>query len=105
MFSHLVEAVSGAQWFSALGDVLSVLLVLNLLLFVFNMLPIPPLDGASAIGGILPERAALTLRSFATNPAFSILGIFIAWQAFPRFVGPIFGALLALVHPADRYSQ
>ena len=105
MFSHLVDASNGAPWLRALGDVLSVLLVLNLLLFVFNMLPIPPLDGASAIGGILPERAAVALRSFTTNPAFSILGIFIAWQAFPRVVGPIFGALLALVHPADRYSR
>jgi len=32
--------------------------VLNALIFVFNMLPLPPLDGASAIGEILPERAA-----------------------------------------------
>jgi Zn-dependent protease len=103
-FSHLVDAANGAGWLSALGDVLSVLLVLNLLLFVFNMLPVPPLDGASAIGGVLPERAALALRGFTANPAFSLLGIFIAWQAFPHFVRPIFGALLTLVHPTDRYS-
>jgi len=76
---------------------------LNVLLFVFNMLPFPPLDGASAIGGVLPVRAALALRGFTANPIFSILGIFIAWQAFPHFVGPIFGALLMLIHPADRY--
>jgi Zn-dependent protease len=103
-FSHLVDAANEAGWLSALGDVLSVLLVLNLLLFVFNMLPVPPLDGASAIGGVLPERAALALRGFTANPAFSILGIFIAWQAFPHFVRPIFGALLTLMHPTDRYS-
>ncbi len=102
-FSHLVEATNGAGWLTALGDLLSVLLVLNVLLFVFNMLPFPPLDGASAIGGVLPERAALALRGFTANPIFSILGIFIAWQAFPNFVGPIFGALLMLIHPADRY--
>jgi Zn-dependent protease len=104
MFSHLVDAASGAGWLTALGDLLSVLLVLNLLLFVFNMFPFPPLDGASAIGGLLPERAAVALRSFTANPVFSIFGIFIAWQAFPHVVRPIFGALLALVHPADRYS-
>jgi Zn-dependent protease len=103
-FSHLVDATNGAAWLTALGDGLSVLLVLNLLLFVFNMLPFPPLDGASAIGGVLPERAALALRSIATNPVFSIFGIFIAWQAFPYFVRPIFDALLTLVHPSDRYS-
>jgi Zn-dependent protease len=103
-FSHLVAAANGAGWLGVLGDVLSVLLILNLLLFVFNMLPFPPLDGASAIGGVLPERAALTLRNFTASPIFSLLGIFIAWQVFPHVVGPIFSALLALVHPADRYS-
>ena len=103
-FSHLVDATNGAGWLVAVGAIASVLLVENLLLFVFNMLPIPPLDGASAIGGVLPERVALALRAFTSSPAFSILGIFIAWQVFPHVVGPIFSALLALVHPADRYS-
>ncbi len=103
-FSHLVDPVNGARWLMAAGAIASVLLVENLLLFVFNMLPVPPLDGASAIGGVLPERAALRLRAFISNPAFSILGIFIAWQVFPHVVGPIFSALLTLVHPADRYS-
>jgi Zn-dependent protease len=103
MLSHLVDATSGAGWLTAVGDCLSVLLVLNLLLFVFNMLPVPPLDGASAIGGILPERVALALRGFTANPIFSIFGILIAWQVFPHFVRPIFDAVLTLVHPADRY--
>jgi Zn-dependent protease len=95
--------VNGAPWLTAVGALASVVLVENLLLFVFNMLPFPPLDGASAIGGVLPERVALRLRAFTMNPAFSILGIFIAWQVFPHVVGPIFSALLTLVHPADRY--
>jgi len=99
-----VDATNGAGWLTALGALASVLLVENLLLFVFNMLPVPPLDGASAIGGVLPERTALRLRAFTSSPAFSILGIFIAWQVFPHVVGPIFSALLTLVHPADRYS-
>jgi Zn-dependent protease len=47
---------------------LSVLVMLNALLFVFNMLPLPPLASASAIGGILPERAALAVRGFLSSP-------------------------------------
>lgn len=103
VFSHLVDAANGAGWLAVLGDLLSVLLVLNLLLFVFNMLPVPPLDGASAIGGVLPERVAVALRGFTSSPIFSIFGIFIAWQVFPHVVGPIFDALLTLVHPRNRY--
>src|SRR5262249_57606021 len=41
-FSHLVAAATGAGWLVALGDLLSVLLLLNLLLFLFHMLPLPP---------------------------------------------------------------
>jgi Zn-dependent protease len=33
-------------------------LEINLLLAIFNMLPIPPLDGSSVLAGLLPERLA-----------------------------------------------
>lgn len=36
-------------------------LEINLLLAIFNMLPIPPLDGSSVLAGLLPERAAAVL--------------------------------------------
>ena len=98
-----MEAANGAAWLDGLGDLLTVLLMLNALLFVFNMLPLPPLDGASAIGGLLPERAALAVRGLLSNPAFSLLGFLVAWQVFPRFASPFFGALLKIVHPADVY--
>jgi Zn-dependent protease len=103
-FHHLVEAAGGSPLVTGIGELLTVLLVLNILLFVFNMLPVPPLDGASAITGVLPERVALLLRAVNANPAVSMLGLFVAWQVFPEFARPIFAALLRLVHPADHYS-
>jgi Zn-dependent protease len=101
---HMVDAAGGNAVLSGAGAVLSVLLVLNVLLFVFNMLPVPPLDGGSAIGGVLPERLAHTVRAAVGNPALSILGLFVAWQAFPSLAWPIVKALIWLVHPADRYD-
>jgi Zn-dependent protease len=103
-FHHLVDAASGSALLNGLGDLLTVLLVLNVLLFVFNMLPVPPLDGASAITGVLPDRAAELVRTVNANPAMSLLGLLVAWQVFPKFAGPIFSALLQLVHPGDIYS-
>ena len=38
-YHHLVDAAGEASWLTGVGDMLSVLLVLNVLLFVFNMLP------------------------------------------------------------------
>ncbi len=36
-------------------------LEINLLLAIFNLLPIPPLDGSSVLAGLLPERVAAGL--------------------------------------------
>ncbi len=42
----------------ALAVGLARLLQINLLLAIFNLLPIPPLDGAGVLAGLLPARAA-----------------------------------------------
>jgi Zn-dependent protease len=102
-FHHLVDAASGSAVLMGVGELLTVLLVLNILLFVFNMLPVPPLDGASAITGVLPERAAQLVRAVNAHPAVSMLGLLIAWQLFPEFARPLFAVLLRLVHPGDIY--
>jgi Zn-dependent protease len=102
-FHHLVDAANGSGLLMGIGELLTVLLVLNILLFVFNMLPVPPLDGASAITGVLPERAAQLVRAVNAHPAMSLLGLLIAWQLFPEFARPLFAALLRLVHPGDIY--
>jgi Zn-dependent protease len=36
--------------------------MLNLLLFVFNLIPIPPLDGFTVLLGMLPQQLAQTMR-------------------------------------------
>jgi Zn-dependent protease len=78
---HMVEPANGSAVLAGAGELLSVLLVLNVLLFVFNMLPLPLLDGGSAISGVLPERLAVTVRAVNANPALSMLGLLVAWQA------------------------
>ena len=94
---------SASAALARVGELVSVLLVLNVLLFVFNMLPVPPLDGASVIGG-LPRRFAPALGAVNANPAFSLLGLFVAWQAFPAVARPMVKALVWLVHPSVEYD-
>ena len=101
---HLVEPAHSNAWLAAAGELLSVLLVLNVLLFVFNMLPVPPLDGGSAITGVLPERLAHAVRAVVGNPAFSMLGLFVTWQAFPTLARPIINMLIRVVHPSEQYD-
>lgn len=46
-------------------------LYINILLFVFNLLPIPPLDGFTILTGILPKPMAAPLVAFR-NSAYSV---------------------------------
>lgn len=79
---------------------LSVLLSLNLLLFVFNLLPLPPLDGAAVITLVLPAAAGRSLRAASAVPVLSLLGLFTAWRLFPLAAGPALAGLTQLVELA-----
>lgn len=87
-----------------LGTVLSVLLVLNVFVGLFNLLPLPPLDGFSVVSIFLPEEHAAKWRAIQSNAAMSMAGLFIAWQVFPLITGPLFSMLLKVVHPGQSYS-
>lgn len=80
-------------------------ILINIVLAVFNLLPLPPLDGASVITLFLPETLALRMREFATNAMFSMFGLVVAWQVFPKIAGPLFWFVLMLVHPTVGYGR
>ena len=101
-FTHIVDAPNGGVAEGA-ATLLSILFSLNLLLAVFNLFPMPPLDGITALGVFLPERAALRVAQWGHNPALMLLGIVIAWQAFGYIFDPLFTLGLNLLYPGHSY--
>jgi Zn-dependent protease len=85
-------------------SLLSVLLVQNVFLGVFNLLPLPPLDGASGFALFLPKRFAASAREFASSGMMSMIGLVIAWRVFPFITSPLFSLVLVLVHPSVSYG-
>lgn len=100
-FEHLVAAPDAGRTF--IGELLSIFLTLNVLLCAFNLIPLPPLDGASVIGLFVPESAAYRFREISRTPMFQLLGLVVAWKVFPFIVGPLFGLILKAVHPSLGY--
>jgi Zn-dependent protease len=101
-FESLVEMAGGGPSF--VTTLFSVLLVQNVFLGVFNLLPLPPLDGASVVRGFASRRVAEVFDGLSTNPAFSMVGLLVAWQVFPTFAGRLFAVLLAMLHPDVTYG-
>jgi Zn-dependent protease len=90
-FDGIVTATSVGSPMESLAALLSVLFCLNLLLGAFNLLPIPPLDGFSVLGLLLPDAATHKLMDFRDSLGpMTMLGIMVAWRAFDYVFEPIF---------------
>jgi len=96
-FTQLVGAPQGGVS-EGLGTFLSILFALNILLGTFNLIPVPPLDGASVITAILPHRLALKYLELSYNRMFSLIGLVVAWQIFGPLFWPIFGFAANLLY-------
>ena len=101
-FEHLVESADGTRSFA--GALLSIFLMLNVLLCVFNLLPLPPLDGSAILEIFLPQQMAQQLGEWSRQPMFQMIGLLVAWRVFPMLAAPLFSFVLKLVHPAASYS-
>jgi len=93
-FDQVVIAASesGSLWIGV-GRFCSVLFSLNLILCLFNLLPLPPMDGASVLAGFIP--AARRLREqIGAHPMLGLIGLVLAWRVFPSLLTPIYIMLL-----------
>ena len=103
-FGSIAESAAGGTW-HAIGVVLSVLFSLNLLLFAFNLLPFPPLDGSAALLLLLSRGTAAKYQDFMwSSPMVGLAGILIAWKLFDFVFDPIFVAAVNLLYPGVRYG-
>ncbi len=99
-FADVTPATAGVQsMWNAVAYLLGCVFSLNLLLFVFNLLPLPPLDGSGALLLLLPDRVVPKYQqALWSHPQLGLLGIFIAWQVFDFFFDPAFTFALNVLY-------
>ncbi len=83
---HLVPVLpdSATQW---AAEMLQRLVLLNLILAVFNMLPIPPLDGGRILVSILPDWAAWKVARLERAGLFIVIGVLFLLPYFAQELG------------------
>ncbi len=102
-FTHVVAAVRPGP-FEGVAVLLSIMFSLNLLLGLFNLLPIPPLDGHGAICLFFTEDFARRFTRATRNPTLAIFGLLIGWKVFGYIYDPLFTLALRLLYPGARYG-
>ncbi len=103
--TNILLAAAGALLFRVVGfeagplsEFLRIWITLNVILAVFNIMPIPPLDGSKVLAMALPPRAREVYRSWEPYGALFMLVVFFLFpQAIFAIVGPVVGGLISLL--------
>ncbi|MDB5194530.1 MAG: peptidase [Parcubacteria group bacterium] len=93
----LVIRFSGASAYSLNSGfyfILSLIVFINLTLAIFNLVPLPPLDGSKILFAIFPDRLYRMRGTFERyGVILTLIFIFFVWQ----FVAPVAGMLFQVL--------
>ncbi|MFA6105396.1 MAG: site-2 protease family protein [Patescibacteria group bacterium] len=79
---------------SYISEYLVIIIYINIMLMVFNLVPIPPLDGSKILYAILPD-SAYKIKNFLDRYGFMILMFFIFFMF--QLISPIIDTIFNLI--------
>lgn len=83
-------------------DIAHVFFLLNLLLAIFNLIPLPPFDGAGIVGGLIPKSQRV-YNSYQRIPLYFILSMFVGWTLLDYLFSPAYYAITDLLPYPPRF--
>lgn len=104
-FKQITAAVGDpAGIVAGLALLLSIFFSMNLLLFLLNMIPLPPLDGSGALPLILPANWVTAYQGFIHQPLVGLIGIVIVWNLIGDIFFPCLFFAIGLLYPGSQYG-
>jgi Zn-dependent protease len=98
---HLADPSLGGQAGDQIATILFFIIQGSLVLGVFNLIPIPPLDGGAILFSFLPPRTAWQLRPLLAQYGFFLIILLIipigGGSILGRVIGPIVNAVLGVL--------
>lgn len=93
-FGEIVSVLPFMSFFAQAVPIISMIVLVNIVLAVFNLIPIPPLDGSKILFALLPH-SAVGFRDFLERYSLfiALFFIFFLWN----FVSPIIIVIYNLV--------
>jgi Zn-dependent protease len=98
-----IVAGANSEMLEIVAKIVSVMFSLNLILFVFNLLPFPPLDGSAVPPMYLSEELGRKYLAFVRKPAFALVGLFVAWNLFDLLYFKVHLIVINLLYPGSNY--
>lgn len=86
------ENMIAGEQLSTLGRVLLTVFSINIVLAVFNMIPIPPLDGSRIFGALIPPLKRV-FDQFEANPMSSMISMFLVFFVLRQPIGAMLSAV------------
>jgi Zn-dependent protease len=104
-FDHIVRAADPESAWQGIAFLTSVFFSLNLLLGLFNLLPLPPLDGSGVPPLFLHDAGAHKYQHWMmTHRGVGLIGIFLAWRLLDPLYQPVWLFCVNLIHIAAHYG-
>ncbi|MGD0613822.1 MAG: site-2 protease family protein [Verrucomicrobiota bacterium] len=82
---------------------LSIFFSLNLLLCIFNLIPLPPLDGSGILLLFLPGDSAARWFQAVRTPAFNTIGLVVSWRILDAVFPSVQLFAVNLLYPGMEY--
>ena len=98
-----VTAATSPGFANSASVAISIVFSLNLILFVFNLVPLPPLDGSEVLSLFLSNRAAERYAQLLHQPSIRIIGLVVAWRLLDVVLNPVHLLALNILYPGAGY--